>query len=193
MSIDDGVFQSNTANYLMSPIGMIDMALQNGFLYIADDDDRVYQIFKIAHSDINFQRSEDDDLFMQHVKDASDLGCTHIQSSDGRVYEIIEGGVVNLTDQEMIDIGMKPPVTLTDADAEADLAGEPRPDNPSDEATETQSKYTEPGDTDYCKSCDIVSKIDGIILDRLKEGSLIDNESANVLAVLNQIAISRLH
>ena len=193
MAIDDSVFQSNTANYLMLPIGMIDIALQNGFLYIADDDDRVYQIFKIAHSYINFQRYEDDDLFMQHAKDASDLGCTHIQSSDGRVYKIVEGGVINLTDQEMIDIDMKPPVKLTDADAEADLAGEPRPDNPSDEATEMQSKYTEPGDTDYCKSCDIVSKIDGIILARLNDDRVIDNESANVLAVLNQISISRSH
>lgn len=84
--------------------------------------------------------------------------------------------------QAVIDwLELEPKLT----DAEADLAGKPRPDNPS--------KYTEPGDTDYCKSCDIVSKIDGIILARLNDDRVIDNESANVLAVLNQISISRSH
>lgn len=191
ISAEIPAFQSNTVNSLMESTGMVNLALHHDYRYIEDDEQNIYEIFKIAESNINFQRGE---KFLDEVKSVYEADFTHILSSDGWVYEIVlSRRVRKLTEQEMLDIGMEPPEVLTDADAEADLAGEPRSDNPSAEATKLQqAEFTEPGDTHYCSSCDIISKIDDIIIARLKSKQTIDSESADVLTKLNHIALSRM-
>lgn len=54
-----------------------------------------------------------------------------------------------------------------------------------------EPEYTEPTDPDYCINYDISSKIDGIILKRLNTDQVIDNESADILLKLQQLANMR--
>lgn len=143
-------------------------------------------------SNINFNTANEvlERQFHTQAFAAYSLGYTHIISADGRYYKITssDGDIVNLTDAEMQSLGLplpKPPIT--EADAIADLAGEPRPDNSSTDAVEP----VDPTPTYLEMGADIATKIDGIILDRLNTDKLIDNESANVLLKLNQISLSR--
>lgn len=176
------------------PDGVPDSVLSDEvLLYLSAEDNPVDPTTVSSwQSNINFNTANEilERQFHTQAFAAYSLGYTHIISADGRYYKIVnsDGGIVNLTDAEMQSLGLplpKPPIT--EADALADLAGEPRPDNPSTDAVEP----VDPTPTHLEIGADIATKIDGIILDRLDTDKLIDNESANVLFKLNQISLSR--
>jgi len=184
------------------PDGIPDSALSDEvLLFLAAEGtpvepELVDQCVNAWQSYINFNTasSDQESAFYEQAHLAWGLDFTHIISADGRYYQIVnsDGDVLNLTDAEMGSLGLplpKPPIT--EADALADLAGEPRPDNPSANAVEPEEKRT--GGTSTPLSSDqlaarIVMQARHIILNTLEQSEQITPQQTDTCLKLATLA-----